>query len=182
MIFRIRVILDVEEDVLRDIEIEAKSTLKDLHEVITKSFGFLGNELASFYESDKDWKQGKELPLFSIDDNATMENVKLDQIFKGSQKRLIYVYDFLNMWTFYVEIKESGEIIPGVNYPNLIHSQGDVPENPPEKKFQTDGDLLFDDSQENEEDTNCWKYQKYNEGIWCKTGQKRTSLCCIQRC
>ena len=39
MIFRIRVILDVEEDVLRDIEIEAKSTLKDLHEVITKSFG-----------------------------------------------------------------------------------------------------------------------------------------------
>ena len=58
------------------------------------------------------------------------------------------------MWTFYVELKESGKIIPGVNYPNLIHSQGDVPENPPEKKFQTDGDLLFDDSQENEEDTN----------------------------
>ena len=154
MIFRIRIILDVEADVLRDIEIEAKCTLKNLHEAITKSFGFLGNELASFYESDKDWKQGKELPLFSIDDNATMENVKLDKIFVGSQKRLIYVYDFLNMWTFYVELKESGEIIPGVNYPNLIHSQGDVPENPPEKKFQTDGDLLFDDSQENEEDTN----------------------------
>ena len=154
MIFRIRIILDVEADVLRDIEIEAKCTLKNLHEAITKSFGFLGNELASFYESDKDWKQGKELPLFSIDDNATMEDVKLDQIFIGSQKRLIYVYDFLNMWTFYVELKESGEIIPGVNYPNLIHSQGDVPENPPEKKFQTDGDLLFDDSQENEEDTN----------------------------
>ena len=153
MIFRIRIILDVEADVLRDIEIEAKCTLKNLHEAITKSFGFLGNELASFYESDKDWKQGKELPLFSIDDNATMEDVKLDQIFIGSQKRLIYVYDFLNMWTFYVELKESGEIIPGVNYPNLIHSQGDVPENPPEKKFQTDGDLLFDDSQENEEDT-----------------------------
>ena len=154
MIFRIRVILDVEADVLRDIEIEAKSTLKNLHEVITKSFGFLGNELASFYESDKDWKQGKELPLFSIDDNATKENEKLDQIFIGSQKRLIYVYDFLNMWTFYVELKESGKIISGVNYPNLIHSQGDVPENPPEKKFQTDGDPLFDDNQENEEDKN----------------------------
>ena len=154
MIFRIRVILDVEEDVLRDIEIEAKSTLKDLHEVITKSFGFLGNELASFYESDKDWKQGKELPLFSIDDNATMENVKLDQIFIGSQKRLIYVYDFLNMWTFYVELKESGKIISGINYPNLINSQGDVPEDPPEKKFQTDGDLMFDHNQDDEEDMN----------------------------
>ena len=154
MIFRIRIILDVEADVLRDIEIEAKCTLKNLHEAITKSFGFLGNELASFYESDKDWKQGKELPLFSIDDNATMENVKLDQIFIGSQKRLIYVYDFLNMWTFYVELKESGKIISGVNYPNLINSQGDVPENPPEKKFQIDGDLLLDDNQENKEETN----------------------------
>ena len=154
MIFRIRVILDVEEDVLRDIEIEAKSTLKNLHEAITKSFGFLGNELASFYESDKDWKQGKELPLFSIDDNATMENVKLDQIFIGSQKRLIYVYDFLNMWTFYVELKESGKIISGINYPNLINSQGDVPEDPPEKKFQTDGDLMFDHNQDDEEDMN----------------------------
>ena len=139
---------------LRDIEIEAKSTHKDLHEVITKSFGFLGNELASFYESDKNWKQGQELPLFSIDNNATMENEKLDQIFIGSQKRLIYVYDFLNMWTFYVELKESGKIISGINYPNLIHSQGDVPEDPPEKQFQTDAELLFDDDQENEEDTN----------------------------
>ena len=91
MIFRIRVILDVEEDVLRDIEIEAKSTLKDLHEVITKSFGFLGNELASFYESDKDWKQGKELPLFSIDDNVTMEKEKLDQIFTSSDSKLVEV-------------------------------------------------------------------------------------------
>ena len=154
MIFRIRIILDVEADVLRDIEIEAKSTLKNLHEAISKSFGFLGNELASFYESDKDWVQGKELPLLSIDDNATMENEKLDQIFIGSQKRLIYIYDFLNMWTFYVELKESGKIISGINYPNLINSQGDVPEDPPEKKFQTDGDLTFDRSQDNQEDMN----------------------------
>mgnify|MGYP001426316902 CR=1 FL=1 len=159
MIFRIRVILDVEEDVLRDIEIEANSTLKNLHEAISKSFGFLGNELASFYESDKDWGQVKELPIFSIDDNASMENEKLDQIFKDSQKRLIYVYDFLKMWTFYIELKESGKTISGIDYPNLINSQGDVPEDPPEKKFQTDGDLMSDQSQDNEEDLNL----DYNE-------------------
>ena len=154
MIFRIRVILDVEEDVLRDFEIEANSTLKNLHEAISKSFGFLGNELASFYESDKDWVQGKELPILSIDNNTSMANEKLDQIFIGSQKRLIYVYDFLNMWTFYVELKESGKIISGINYPNLINSQGNVPEDPPEKKFQTYGDIMFDHSQDNEEDMN----------------------------
>ena len=51
MIYRIRIILDVEEDVLRDIEIEATATLEDLHHAITQAFGFLGNEMASFYKS-----------------------------------------------------------------------------------------------------------------------------------
>ena len=51
MIYRIRIILDVKEDVFRDIEIEATSTLEDLHHAITQSFGFLGNEMASFYKS-----------------------------------------------------------------------------------------------------------------------------------
>ena len=40
MIYRIRIILDVKEDVLRDIEIEATATLEDLHHAITQSFGF----------------------------------------------------------------------------------------------------------------------------------------------
>ena len=52
MIYRIRIILDVEEDVLRDIEIEATATLEELHLAITQSFCVLGNEMASFYESD----------------------------------------------------------------------------------------------------------------------------------
>ena len=53
MIYRIRVILDVDDDVLRDIEISSTSTLEDLHNAIIQSFGFLGNEMASFYESDE---------------------------------------------------------------------------------------------------------------------------------
>ena len=48
MIYRIRVILDVDDDVLRDIEISSTSTLEDLHNAIIQSFGFLGNEMASF--------------------------------------------------------------------------------------------------------------------------------------
>ena len=41
MIYRIRIILDVEEDVLRDIEIEATATLEDLHHAITKALSLI---------------------------------------------------------------------------------------------------------------------------------------------
>ena len=67
MILRFRIILDVKEDVLRDIEIEDSATFEDLHHAITQAFGFLGNEMASFYRSDEDWTQGEELPLEAMD-------------------------------------------------------------------------------------------------------------------
>ena len=60
MIYRFRIILDTKEDVFRDIEIEAEATLEDFHNTITQSFGFEGQEMASFYVSNEKWEQGKE--------------------------------------------------------------------------------------------------------------------------
>ena len=154
MIYRIRIILDVEEDVLRDIEIEATATLEDLHHAITQAFGFLGNEMASFYKSDENWAQGEELALESMEPGPTMREEPLNTIFTPSQHHLIYIYDFLNLWTFYVELKEVGEYISGISYPNLIHSEGEVPEEAPEKMFEAEGDPLSETESDNEEDEN----------------------------
>lgn len=57
MIYKFRVILDAEEDVIRDIAIESGDSLEDLHNTITQAFGFAGNEMASFYTSDDEWNQ-----------------------------------------------------------------------------------------------------------------------------
>lgn len=151
MIYRIRIILDVEEDVLRDIEIEATATLEELHLAITQSFGFLGNEMASFYESDASWQQGEELPLESMEQGPNMREEPLNGIFTPAQHHLIYVYDFLNLWTFFVELKEVGEALSGMSYPNLIHSQGEVPEEAPEKLFEAEDETHFDTDSADEE-------------------------------
>ena len=66
MILRIRTILDVNDDVIRDIEITENSKLVDLHNMIIKSYGFLGKEMASFYRTDKNWQQGDEMPLVDV--------------------------------------------------------------------------------------------------------------------
>ena len=151
MIYRIRIILDVKEDVLRDIEIEATATLEDLHHAITQSFGFLGNEMASFYKSDESWLQGEELPLESMEKESNMRDEVLNKIFTPSQHHLIYVYDFLNLWTFFVELKETADIISSSSYPNLIYSKGDVPEEAPEKIFEADNKKELEANDEEED-------------------------------
>lgn len=151
MIYRIRIILDVKEDVFRDIEIEATSTLEDLHHAITQSFGFLGNEMASFYKSNESWYQGEELPLESMENGSNMRDEPLNKIFTSSQHHLIYVYDFLNLWTFFVELKETADIISSSSYPNLIYSKGDVPEEAPEKIFEADNKKELEANDEEED-------------------------------
>ena len=158
MIYRIRIILDTKEDIIRDIEIENNSTFKDLHLEILKSFQFDGNEMASFYLSNDKWSQGKEISLSSFqeeDDELIMENCTLDSIINENQKKFIYIYDFLNLWTFFIEIFEINSIIKDEKYPKLIFSLGKIPEKAPVKNFEELKDNDFeDDFEDNYDDYN----------------------------
>ena len=155
MIYRFRVILDndTDDDIFRDIEINKSNNLEDFHNTITQSFGFEGNEMASFYLSDQEWNQGEEISLFDLGDvgetNRLMSDVLLDSVTDKNNNRLIFVFDFLNLWTFLIELVEIVELTSGVNYPNLIFSNGQIPSKIPEKKFKTEN-ILEDENNEDE--------------------------------
>ena len=59
----------------------------------------------------------------------------LNKDLSENENRLIYVYDFLNLWTFFVELMETAEKDHLKGYPSLIFSHGEVPETPPDKDF-----------------------------------------------
>ncbi len=160
MIYRFRIILDTdtEDDVFRDLEIRETSTLEDLHNIITQSFGFDGSEMASFYRSDDEWNQGEEISLFDmsegINSGRLMNETIIDDVINEVNTKLIYVYDFLNMWTFLVELAEIVEEAEGTDYPNLMFVHGQIPTEAPEKTFKAenldeynaiDDDLNIDD-------------------------------------
>lgn len=145
MIYRFRVILDVPSDVFRDIEIERSATLEDFHNAIIQSFGFDGQEMASFYKSDENWEQGEEFSLFDTENDAIMSETILESVVDEENPHLLYVYDFFNMWTFFVELKETAPYQSGVSYPNLANSHGIVPETAPEKHFEAEPLSPFDD-------------------------------------
>lgn len=151
MIYRFRVILDndTEEDIFRDFEIRESDTLEDLHNVITQCFGFDGTEMASFYLSDNEWNQGEEISLFDMSDGLNdvrlMNETNLSDTVHEAQTKLIYVYDFMNMWTFFVELAEIVEVAEGVDYPNLMYVQGQVPTEAPDKIFEAESNDDYDD-------------------------------------
>ncbi|WP_435138117.1 IS1096 element passenger TnpR family protein [Formosa sp. A9] len=163
MIYRFRVILDndTEDDVFRDLEIRHTDTLEDLHNIITQSFGFDGAEMASFYRSDDEWNQGEEFSLFDLsdgqDDVSLMNETTLDSILNEEQTKLIYVYDFFNMWTFFVELAEIVEASEGVDYPNLMFVHGQIPEQAPEKSFEADD--AFNDFNDFDDDLDYDDYE-----------------------
>ncbi|WP_159021325.1 hypothetical protein [Formosa sp. L2A11] len=162
MIYRFRVVLDndTEEDVFRDLEIRKDDTLEDLHNIITQAFGFDGNEMASFYKSDDEWNQGEEFSLFDLSDGqdsvSLMNKITLDSILNSTETKLIYVYDFFNMWTFFVELAEIAEIDEGVDYPNLMFVHGQIPDEVPERNFEAEDDL--DEFDEFEDDLDLEDY------------------------
>jgi hypothetical protein len=146
MIYRFRAILDHEskEDIFRDIEIRKTNTLEDLFNVLTQSFGFDGSEMASFYVSNDEWHQGQEIALFDMgenDDIRLMNETIIEDVVDENQTKLIFVYDFLNMWTFLVELGEIVEEAQGTDYPNLMFVCGQVPSEAPEKQFEADQSL-----------------------------------------
>ena len=156
MIYKVRIILDAEEDIFRDIEIISEDTLEDFHNAITQAFGFMGDEMASFYTCDERWNQDEEIALFDMSESGSdvrlMNETLLEDVLSENTPKLIYVYDFLSMWTFFVELADITEKEDGRSYPNVLFSFGELPEAPPEKNFESEPDPDFDDSFESYED------------------------------
>jgi len=165
MIYRFRIILDANEDVFRDIEIEATASLEDLHNSITQAFGFAGQEMASFYVSNDLWEQGEEIALFDMNETPgsirIMHETTLEAVADENRTKLIYVYDFLNLWTFLAELAEIAEPEDGKQYPNLMFAHGQIPEEAPEKEFVADNE--DEDSEDYELDPEDYEDLDFDE-------------------
>lgn len=127
--YKIRVILDTEKDVIRTILVDDQLNLEELHLIIAKSFGFRGKEMASFYKTDKKWNQGEEIPLCNVEEigkSISMEKYVLEETLPAKNDKLIYVYDFLSMWIFYVEVIKISKNSKD-NLPQIILAVGKIP-------------------------------------------------------
>ena len=136
-IYKFRVIIDTEDDVFRDIEIETNDTFESFHEAILSAFDFEEGEMASFYMSDDQWERGEEITLMDMGGGVaeeaqpsaikSMKTVSLESMINSPAEKIIYVYDFLRMWCFYIELVAVKKAAPSTIYPKVSLVYGDAP-------------------------------------------------------
>jgi hypothetical protein len=141
-IYGFRIILDFKQaDIFRDIELPDTATFEDFHNSIVQAFALDSGEMASFYKSDDQWNQGDEISLFPVNEYSfVMADWCLKQMCTDVGDKFIYVFDFLNMWTFYVELMQLGEPKSGMSYPRLIYSEGIMPGEREDIQFESSED------------------------------------------
>lgn len=138
-LFKFRVIMDTEQDVFRDIEIETESNFDALHKAVLDAFDFEQGEMASFYLSDEEWSKGLEISLMDMggvdEDSLSMSTTILSDMVMKPGDKILYVYDFMRMWIFYIELIEVKKDKPSTIYPRVALAFGDAPSQD-SKEFQ----------------------------------------------
>ena len=77
-----------------------------------------------------------------------MSDYPLSDILDKQNTKIIYVYDFINMWTFLVELAAIEEPVTGNTYPETIFSHGEIPDEAMEKNFESDNADDYNDEYE----------------------------------
>lgn len=151
MLYHFRVLIDYEKDVFREIAIRSDQSFMDLSQSIIKSFDFKGDQMASFYMSNEDWDKGEEIVQFDMDDDdasRSMEKTILTDLIIEKNQKVLYVYDFLRFWIFYIELISITEVNEKENYPILINSIGLAPEEESKSMdFEMPQDHIGEDSE-----------------------------------
>ncbi len=121
-----------EHEIFRDIVLSEGQTLDVLHNAIIKAFDLNEGEMASFYEADENWDRGEEYPLMDMGDAEEngfapepMHKVAIEKVTFEGGDRMLYVYDFMNMHTFLVELMSVGKA-EKKEYPLFLDAEGDV--------------------------------------------------------
>lgn len=136
MVYKIRLILDIKDDVFRDIEIKGNQNLWNLHLGIKSAFSLLGEDLSVFNILDKDGVVVKSVPLEDMSDDGDgeiMSDVYISEAFEKIGDKIHFQYGFMDLWEFFGELVEIIDEKPAVNYPITVFRFGNMPLKAPSK-------------------------------------------------
>jgi hypothetical protein len=120
--------VSLSKNLWRKINIAGKHTLGNLHDAIQDAFDFDNDHLYAFYIGGNR-KTGK--PIYcrdTEDEGAPAEETTIEslELFKG--QKLVYLFDFGDMWEFNIELTEVEKETPVPMKPIVIESKGESPE------------------------------------------------------
>ncbi|MEI6123405.1 MAG: hypothetical protein WCQ95_07225 [Bacteroidota bacterium] len=148
-IYKFRIVSEEHEKFFREIEIQANQSFEDFHLALLDCISMEKDEMASFYICDNRWHKIQEIALFDMHVEAAeneedsvpmkvMADIKLAECINDPNQRMIYVYDFMAMHTFYIELYEILEGDAKTKYPRCVKKTGDIKKTIKNKRSKTE--------------------------------------------
>ena len=126
----------LKEQCIRVIEIDEDACLYDLHDAIQDAFDFGRDHPFEFFLANTSSRYAVKKRLIEEEEWEDREDyffrMRLTNIWPTGRKKLYYLFDFGDKWTFEIR-KKRGSKDPehGVKYPRLIKAIGSNPEQYP---------------------------------------------------
>ncbi|OFX73614.1 MAG: hypothetical protein A2X12_11435 [Bacteroidetes bacterium GWE2_29_8] len=133
-IYKFRITQEDHDDFVRDIEIMSNQTFEDFHKFFVSQFNLDSTQLASFYISNSRWNKKQEITLIDMSDDdenkmPIMSETKISDFIDDPHQRLIYINDFINLITFYIDLLKitKGDKENKKDFPKIVKSEGRLP-------------------------------------------------------
>jgi hypothetical protein len=125
MVYRFVLLSDEDELFIREFEFLENQNLMDFHNLIQEELEFDKSQMASFFMATDNWEKEEEFTLLDMGTGSSImeEAVFEDIIFRKNQK-LLYVFDFFNDRSLFIEYIGETKEIEGREYPNCTNSKG----------------------------------------------------------
>ena len=117
-------------DFLREIHVNAEQTFEDLHQILQKTSNFDHSQLASFFLTDDLWRKNIEITSLDSGNPASklisMRSAKLNKYLSKVGQKLIYVFDYFNDRSLFIELKEL-HMKTDLKEPFVAYEKGNAP-------------------------------------------------------
>ena len=131
----LRVVLEGEPTIYREIEIEASKSLYKLAEAIVAALGFDFDHAFGFYSGLTPAKLMKTNPryeLFADMGDASpgvigVKKTKISEAFYRIDHTMMFLFDYGDDWLFRVSLKAEGQKVARTRYPRIVATSGEAP-------------------------------------------------------
>jgi hypothetical protein len=131
----LRVTLQDEPSIYREIEIESQKSLAALAKAIVEAFDFDFDHAFGFYPKltghDLMRSQPKYELFADMEGGTNAKSVKRTQVasvFPDVGHKMLFLYDYGDDWRFVVEVTGLGEKVEKTRYPKVLRKVGEAPE------------------------------------------------------
>ena len=131
----LRVALQDEPSIYREIKVESRQTLRDLAETIVHAFDFDFDHAFGFYSKLTGQDVMRSQPKYELfadmgerTEAKSVKKTRVEDVFPDVGHKMLFMFDYGDDWRFVVQVIGLGQKVARTRYPKVLKKVGKAPE------------------------------------------------------